>query len=298
MSFAVKQKDSLSSLMTACRKADTPPPESPTPSSSVMGLPALRLRLYLREHLPQALAFELKGPGPLPAFAPGQCVSLLLSRGASRFNRPFALCGTEEQARSGSYFIVLPRREAACAELLQDAVNSGLPLPVTAPWGGFSYQPLRDGRRVLALAEEDGLLSFLSLARRLGAGEAGPELTLCLSGRSTDHLPYWEELEELSIRCPRFRLVTLLTRERAGDSPAGPLDLNLLRQLGFHQYRQIVHILADASEFLKAVVKHLTHKALSILLCVLLTEFGEFCKIFSHAYLRSMKNLCPPIVQE
>lgn len=202
-------------------------PETPGPAA--MGCPGLRLQVAEIDQQPKLLVYRLSAGGrPLPAFAPGQSVSLLLDHGRSRVNRPFSLCGTVEQARRGSYYIALPRRDAALAEMLQDCHNAGTPVTVSSPWGDFAYQSARDGRRVLALAEGEGILSFISLARSLAETDSDLKLTLfCCAGRE-EELLFREELDALAEKCPRLQPVRMLTAERAAGCLPGPLNPNQL----------------------------------------------------------------------
>lgn len=232
MKLSGQESRQLQTLAAARRRLmEEGPWARSSPPPPPLGCPGLSLRVSRVEPLPQGLCLCLSRPdgAPLPAFAPGQCVSLLLPQGPRRLNRPFALCGTAEQARRGSYFITLPGREDDLAEALQELSQSGRLLTVSAPWGDLCFQPARCGRAPLALAEGDGLLSFISLARTVAEEEGDISLTLlACHGREQDFF-YRQELLRLAEGCPRLHIEWLLAPDPQGRP--GPLSFERLADL-------------------------------------------------------------------
>ncbi len=161
--------------------------------------------------------FRRPGGGKLPPFYAGQFMTLDFPIGGGLVTRPYSISSAPWQARQEDGFAEITVRrgkgDGFICDYLNDKVQVGDRFEANIGLGQFYYEPLRDAKRVVALAGGTGVTPFVSMAREIAHGTLDMELTILYGSVSPDDILLRDELEAL--RGERVRVVHVLS----GDAP-------------------------------------------------------------------------------
>ncbi len=178
--------------------------------------------------------FEAVAPDKLPPFMAGQYVSFDLNIGKTKTTRPYSICSSPFEARSGEhpFFEVTIRNGkpgvgfASC--YLYENLKEGDELTCHLPFGEFHYEPLRDSRKVVALAGGSGITPFYSMAKEVAHGTLDIDLTILYGSVSTKDIILEKELS--AIKCDKVRFVNVISGEEDYEGEKGFLTAELIRK--------------------------------------------------------------------
>ncbi len=172
-----------------------------------------------------------KGTDQLAFFRAGQYVSLELAIGESRLTRPYSLSSSPIQALNGEYRIVVKTmKDGFASEHINTNFDVGTKIDISAPQGFFTYEPLRDGKRVVGIAGGSGIAPFLSLAQAVAEGTEDFELILLYGSRKEEEILFREELDELQKSCERIKVIHVLSDEEKEGYCHGFISRDLIRE--------------------------------------------------------------------
>lgn len=155
-----------------------------------------------------------KGTETLAYFQAGQYISLELAIGDSLLSRPYSLCSSPSQALKGEYQIVVKTmKNGFASEYINTHFEIGTKIDISAPAGFFSYEPLRDAKKVVGIAGGSGIAPFLSFAKAIAEGTEDFELTLLYGSRTEEEILFKEELDELQKSCNKIKVIHVLSDE-------------------------------------------------------------------------------------
>lgn len=187
-----------------------------------------------REECSNVLALTLQpvDGGSIPAFRPGQYVSLRI-RGAIR---SYSLTGAAVAAPDAYRIGVRHIEGGQVSTAVRHELAAGDTVELQSPKGGFVL-PLRNEFPVVLIAGGIGITPFLSYLETLEGGADEPRVTLHYGCRDGASRPFHHRLEALRQRLPNLTLVTHLSRPRSGDRfdrlgrlTASDIDAELLRK--------------------------------------------------------------------
>ena len=131
---------------------------------------------------------------------------------------------------SGVPLDLVVRRRGAAAEQLIAAAGVGTFLSVQPAGGSFVF-PDADLRPIVLVGGGDGAAPLMSMVRHAMARERARPLTLLLSCRTADEIPFRRDLQLLIRQYPALRVGVTLTRdERRPGFRTGRVDQSLLRR--------------------------------------------------------------------
>ncbi len=171
--------------------------------------------------------------GKLPPFYAGQFLSLSLDIGGKTVSRPYSISSAPFQARGEDPFVEITVRRSRGDGFVADHINENLKPGdrVTGEMGcgQFYWEPLRDAKKIVALAGGTGITPFASMAREVAHGTLDADLTVLYGSASADDIVLRDELDALD--CERVRIVHVLS----GDDPdwqgeRGFLSAELIRK--------------------------------------------------------------------
>jgi prolycopene isomerase len=190
----------------------------------------------VRQETASTRLFRLKPvPGTrLPVFRAGQYLSLKVQAGGSWITRPYSIASApyEAEGPGGFYEIAIRRKENGfLTALIWEAWQAGTSVTASGPHGTFCHEPLRDSRRIVALAGGSGITPFRSLLRELAAGRLEAQVDLLYGVRRPDDIPFAGELLELAARLPeKIRLSFVCSEpDDAWCGPTGFLTASCIR---------------------------------------------------------------------
>ena len=180
--------------------------------------------------------------GKLPPFYAGQYLVLTLDVEGKTISRPYSISSAPSEARLENGFVEItvkkPQNDGFFAEHIFRNLAPGDEVTALIGCGQFYFEPLRDARRILALAGGVGVTPFVSMAREIAAGKPDIDLTILEGAVRPEELILADELQALEDACPeKIRVVPVIS----GDSPGwngekGFLSAELIRKyIGWEQ---------------------------------------------------------------
>lgn len=168
----------------------------------------------------------------LAPFRAGQYISVSVSAGKSKTTRSYSLCGSPDWAWEGIYNITVKRVEddGFVSRFIQDEWKEGQELAISAPQGHLYYEPIRDEKKVLALAGGSGITPFIGMAYALRDGYEDFDLTIIYGSRTEGDIIYRQELDKLSAACDHVHVVHVLSDEEKPGFEKGFISAELIEK--------------------------------------------------------------------
>jgi len=181
--------------------------------------------------------FKAKDGGRLAPFRAGQYISIGISIGDVKTCRSYSLAGAPLDAKKGIYKIAIKEDPSGfVSPYIHANWKVGDELTISAPEGFLYYEPIRDCRKVLALAGGIGITPFMSMARAVAEGKEDFDLTVIFGARTADVIPYKKELDEIAAGCDKVHVVYVLSDEEKDGYEKGFITAELIRKYGGDDY--------------------------------------------------------------
>jgi len=168
----------------------------------------------------------------LAPFRAGQYVSISVDADASTTTRSYSLCSSPTRSWEGEYDITVKRVEddGFISKFIQDKWKPGEPIRISAPQGHLYYEPLRDEKRVIALAGGSGITPFVGMANAIMYGAEDFDLTILYGSRLEKDILYRDKLDAIAASCPKVHVVHVLSDEDKEGFEKGFLSAELIRK--------------------------------------------------------------------
>lgn len=160
------------------------------------------------------------------SFEPGQFVMLR----AEVDGKPLIRCYSLSSSPSARHLEISVRRQGRMSRHLHDNVRPAAKLSVSDAGGTFVYPPGR--APIVLLAGGIGITPLLSMLRHALETEPRRPVTLLLSARTKEHVPFRDVLAALVRRHPQFRLaITLSAGDTADEFLSGRIDRAMIARV-------------------------------------------------------------------
>lgn len=167
----------------------------------------------------------------LAPFRAGQYISLGIQIGATKTTRSYSLCGSPEWAYEGIYNITVKRDDDGfVSPYIHDNWKVGQKLTISPPEGHLYYEPIRDCKKVLALAGGSGITPFMGMAYAIRDGHEDFDLTIIFGSRLADGIVYKKELDEVCAVCDKVHVVHVLSDEEREGYEHGFITAELIKK--------------------------------------------------------------------
>ncbi len=167
----------------------------------------------------KALRFRRADGEPLPYFYAGQYMVLDFPVGESLISRPYTISSAPCKARGENGYVEIcvrrSRGDGLIADYINDEVKAGDRFTGLIGCGQFFFEPLRDSRKVVAIAGGVGITPFTSMAEEIADGKLDIDLTILYGSVASDDIIMKDELEAIEKRCDKVKVVNILS----GDEP-------------------------------------------------------------------------------
>ena len=204
-------------------KAQAPAP--PPPPARPKGFQPLTVLATLAE-TNEIRTFRITRPAGF-TFTAGQFVMVRVTIDGKPVVRCYSI--TSAPAATG-YLEIGVRSQGLVSRHLHETLRPGMTLEVNGPGGAFVYPP--GNRPIVLLAGGIGITPLLGMLRHGLACEPSRPITLILSAKSVEQVPFFDELRVLARRHPQFRLAIALT---AGTTDprflSGRIDRNAIESI-------------------------------------------------------------------
>ena len=167
----------------------------------------------------------------LAPFRAGQYISLAVTIGQTCTTRSYSLCGSPEWAYQGIYNITVKRDdEGFVSPFIHDHWEVGQKLTISSPEGHLYYEPIRDCKKVLALAGGSGITPFMGMAYAIRDGFEDFDLTIIFGSRKEEGIVYRKELDEVAAACDKVHIVHVLSDEEKEGFEHGFISADLIQK--------------------------------------------------------------------
>ena len=224
------------------RKAIEAAPAKPLPKTigtneKAMFMHPRRQLVRIKDKIPNGpdavtVVLEKAEGGALAPFRAGQYISVSVSAGETRTTRSYSLCGSPDWAWQGIYHITVKRVEddGFVSQFIQDEWKIGQEIAISAPQGHLYYEPIRDEKKVLALAGGSGITPFMGMAYAIRDGYEDFDLTILFGSRTEEAIVYRKELDELAAACHKIHVVHVLSDEEKPGFEHGFITAELIEK--------------------------------------------------------------------
>ena len=167
----------------------------------------------------------------LALFRAGQYVSVSVPIGDTVTTRSYSLCSSPELAKKGEYHITVKRDDAGfVSPYIQDNWTVGQAVTISGPQGHLYYEPLRDAKKVIALAGGSGITPFMGMAYAIRDGHEDFDLTIIFGSRTAEGIVYKKELDEVCAACDKVHVVHVLSDEEKEGFEHGFITAELIKK--------------------------------------------------------------------
>ena len=187
----------------------------------------------IRQNGPDAKTIVLKSAdgNRLALYRAGQYVSVSVPIGDTVTTRSYSLCSSPEWAKQGEYNITVKRDDAGyVSPYIQDNWQVGQKVTISGPQGHLYYEPLRDAKKVIALAGGSGITPFMGMAYAIRDGHEDFDLTIIFGSRTEDGIVYKKELDEVCAACDKVHVVHVLSDEEKEGYEHGFITAELIKK--------------------------------------------------------------------
>lgn len=171
------------------------------------------------------------GTAKLAYFRPGQFISITLQIGSAVVTRPYTLASSPVRSVDDEYMIIVKKHPHGFASAhIFNTWTKGTEVVASAPSGTFYYQKLRDSKSVVAITDNEGISSFLSMTESVCDGTLDIDLTLLYAARKQNEIILTERLNELSELSENFRVIYVFSDERVPKCERGFITKTLIEK--------------------------------------------------------------------
>lgn len=163
-----------------------------------------------------------KGTKELAYFAAGKYLTVFETIEGMSVTRAYSLSSSPKDSLEGKYELTIKLVDGGLmSRFILDNWKVGTEVEVSAPEGHFDYQPLRDAKKVVCLAGGSGITPFVSMANAIADGDEDFEMTLLYGSRNKDVIIFKEELDAITAKCDKVKVVHVLSDKDADVSGDG-----------------------------------------------------------------------------
>lgn len=172
-----------------------------------------------------------KGTESLAWFSAGQYLSLTVVIEGVPFHRPYSIASSPRDTLDGKYMITVKRVGGGIVSgYILDHFTVGTKLDVSAPLGDFTYERLRDAQTIIGIAGGSGITPFRALSKAIFEGDEKCSLVLLYGSRTLADAVFSDEISEMAKKCPRIKLVNVLSNEQKEGCESGFITAELIKK--------------------------------------------------------------------
>lgn len=163
-----------------------------------------------------------RGTDSLAYFGAGKYLTVFQNIAGMPITRAYSISSSPSDSLNGRYELTVKRVDGGLlSNYILNNWDVGTEVEVSAPSGNFEYQPLRDAENVVCIAGGSGITPFVSMAKAIADGDEDFEMTILYGSRDCDNILFREELDALTEKTDKVRVVHVLSNQREGELPQG-----------------------------------------------------------------------------
>ncbi|MBQ6655355.1 MAG: iron-sulfur cluster-binding domain-containing protein [Erysipelotrichaceae bacterium] len=165
-------------------------------------------------------------------FQAGQYLCVELTIDGHHFNRPYSISSSPRQAKEeGFYRLSIALMKGFIApDYIRENWKVGTKVRVSAPLGNFTYNRLRDGKKILALIGGNGVTPFVSMAHAIADGDIDADMLMLYGNKDLKSALFRKELQQLAEGCERLKIIDVLEDEEIEGGEHGLITTQLIKK--------------------------------------------------------------------
>lgn len=169
--------------------------------------------------------------GHVAYFRAGQYLSIKEQIGESFITRPYSISSSPKDAASGKIAITVKTNPTGyAAEHFLNEWTVGKKVLASDAQGQFYYEPMRDGKTVIACAGGSGITPFLSMAQAIKDGIEDFNLVILFGSRNRESILFASEFDEICKATDKVKVVHVLSDEEAEGYEHGFISADLIKK--------------------------------------------------------------------
>lgn len=169
--------------------------------------------------------------GKVAYFRAGQYISIKEQIGDSFVTRPYSISSSPKDAKNGKIAITVKTNPTGyAAEYFLKEWKVGTRVIASDPQGQFYYEPMRDGKTVIACAGGSGITPFLSMAQAIRDGAEDFNLTILFGSRNKESILFAKEFDEITKATDKVKVVHVLSDEEVEGYEHGFINAELIKK--------------------------------------------------------------------
>ena len=174
-----------------------------------------------------------RNDGKNPAFfRAGQFVVIRQMIDGKLIARPVTLSCGPAMTLEGKIQVTVKKveQDAFLSAYIHDNWKVGDTVETSGPQGTFFYEPLRDAKKVIAIAGGSGITPIYAMANAIADGDEDFDMTILYGSRTKADILFQEEFDAIMARTDKVRLVNVLSEEKADGCEHGFITAKLIKK--------------------------------------------------------------------
>ncbi len=156
---------------------------------------------------------SIKG-SDLPIFRAGQKIAVTVTIDERYYTKPYTIISSPASSNNGEYTILVKGdNEHIVDTYLFNEARNGEKLVVSAPFGDFYHDTLRDQKNVIAIVADDGILPVYSMIQSIIEKCDNFNLTVFYSVKYETDIMFKEELLDYASKTNKIKIFFVLSEE-------------------------------------------------------------------------------------
>lgn len=179
----------------------------------------------------KTFVFKAAKGGKIAYFRAGQYLSIKEKIGEAFITRPYSISSSPKDALNGKIAITVKTNPTGfAAEHFLNDWKVGTKVLASDPQGQFYYEPMRDGKTVIACAGGSGITPFLSMAEAIKDGVEDFNLTILFGSRNRESILFAKEFEDICKATDKVKVVHVLSDEEVEGYEHGFINAELIKK--------------------------------------------------------------------
>ncbi len=176
------------------------------------------------------LTLSSKDTKSLPSFKAGQYVVISTYIAGNYYCRPYYIVATNEERIDGFYRIYVLKNEESIMGDYLSRIKENTELYVSGPYGDFTYNSVRDGKKLIYIVSNYGINAAYSMMLKVLEGSVKVDLHVIYTVKTFDSILYREELEEIAKKSNKITLDIIISEEVVEGYKYGYANVDIIKQ--------------------------------------------------------------------
>lgn len=162
----------------------------------------------------KSIVLENVSGSSLPNFKAGQKVAVTISIQERYYTKPYTIISSPSVSADGEYTILVKEAfENIVDNYLYNEAKENDKVVVSAPFGDFYFETLRDQKNVIAIVSDEGILPIYSMVQAIIDKTENFNLTIFYSVKNETDIIFKEELLEYANKSNKIKINFVLSEE-------------------------------------------------------------------------------------